>query len=399
MKELLNLGKLYPSDFIPEGLDSSSQPIEMKLIKEKGSGLVRLERSAEPESMYGKYWYRSGTNSTMKLALKDVVDSIMKRQPFEMGDIWLDIASNDGTLLSYVPMSYFRMGIDPADNTYRQQALRSADEVIRAFFSADEFKKARPGKKAKVITSIAMFYDVPNPEKFIQDVRDIMEDDGIWVMQLSYTPLMILQTAFDNICHEHLFYYSLFDLKKLLEDNGLAVVDCELNDVNGGSMRVYIRKPQYAPKTSDVSYYRIQSLIAMEMGLEMDGEEVWRALGEKIAKLKTDVVSFIKTVRGQGSSVWAYGASTKGNTLLQYFGLDHTMIDGIAERNPVKYNHRTLGTNIPIYSEAKMREVQPDYLLILPWHFISEFTMREANYLKAGGKFIVPCPEFKIISK
>jgi NDP-4-keto-2,6-dideoxyhexose 3-C-methyltransferase len=402
MEKLFSLGKLYPSDFLRESEMPRSSPVELQLILDD-NGFVRLEDRAEFDVMYGKYWYRSGINNTMMLALKDVVDSILNVMKIRDGDLWLDIASNDGTLLSYVPSNLNRVGIDPADDTYKAEAEKHANLIIQDFFSAEAFQKHLVNARAKIITSIAVFYDLERPELFIRDVEKVLDDNGLWVMQLSYTPLMLTQLAFDNICHEHLFYYSLFNLKKLLEDNGFKIVDCQLNNVNGGSFRVYIMKQkgderQFASKTHrDVCNFRINSILEYEKTLKMDSVETWMKFFEQVNELKEKTVDFIKSVRAQGKTVWAYGASTKGNTLLQYFGLDNTLIDAIAERSPAKYGMRTVGTNIPIHPESVMRAAKPDYLLVLPWHFIDEFHSREMDYLLAGGKFIVPCPKFEVL--
>jgi len=254
-----------------------------------------------------------------------------------------------------------------------------------------------------MITAIAMFYDIDDPLSFLQDIDEILDDEGLFVLQMSYTPLMLKQLAFDNICHEHIYYYTLTAIKHLLDKVNFNIVDCQLNDINGGSFRVYIRKniadvTKY--KTSpyrDVAKYRIESILTKEQLEKVDTPQPYLEFFENIKKLRDNTVRFVKKAKQEGKSVWGYGASTKGNTLLQWFGLDETLIDGIAERNPVKYGLRTVGTNIPIYSEDKMREANPDYLLILPWHFINEFCERERNYLNGGGKFIVPCPKFEII--
>lgn len=402
MKELFSLGKLYPSDFLRENETPRSNPVELKLVLDD-NGFVRLENRAEFDVMYGKYWYRSGINNTMKLALKDIVDSILGVAKIRDGDLWLDIASNDGTLLSYVPSNLNRIGIDPADDTFKAEAEKHADLIIQDFFSAQAFQNHLVNARAKIVTSIAVFYDLEQPELFIRDVEKVLDDNGLWVMQLSYTPLMLTQLAFDNICHEHLYYYSLFNLKKLLENNGFKIVDCQLNNVNGGSFRVYIMKQsgderQFASKTHrDVCNFRINSILEYEKTLKMDSADTWLNFFERVNNLKQKTVDFIRSVRNEGKTVWAYGASTKGNTLLQYFGLDSTLIDAIAERSPAKYGMRTVGTNIPIHPESVMRAANPDYLLVLPWHFIDEFHSREMDYLLEGGKFIVPCPKFEVL--
>lgn len=403
MKELFTLGELYISDFIAKDAKPQTNKVEMKLMLED-SGAVRLEKCAPLDALYGKYWYRSGINATMKNELKSIVDSICGICPIPIWSLWLDIASNDGTLLSFVPGDVFKMGIDPADNTFKNEAQRHANVIIQDYFSAKVFKDSYFGAfKAKVITSIAMFYDLENPDKFIQDVAEVLDDEGIWVLQMSYTPLMLQQTAFDNICHEHLYYYSLFNIKALLEKNGFKIMDCQLTEINGGSFRVYAMKQAATSKSfssqpyRDVCSFRVNSILEYEKTLKLDCEATWKDFFNKIEDLKEKTVNFIKQEKAKGKTVWGYGASTKGNTLLQYFNLDNTLIDGIAERSPAKFGLKTIGTNIPICSEEEMRKAKPDYLLVLPWHFINEFVAREADFLKNGGKFIVPCPKFVII--
>lgn len=403
MKELFSLGEMYPSDFLAEDEQPRSEKIEMKLVMDD-NGAVRLEKLAPLNVMYGRYWYRSGINYTMRNELKGIVESITSIYKLKENDLWIDIAANEGTLLSFIPKNILRVGIDPADDTYKIEAEKHAHLIIQDFFSARVFKESKFGNlKAKIITSIAMFYDLEDPDTFIKDVDQVLDDDGLWVMQLSYTPLMIEQMAFDNFCHEHAYYYSLFNLKSLLEKNGFKIMDCQLNDINGGSFRVYIMKQNGNEKKfssqpyRDVCNMRISSLLEYEKTIKLDSVDTWLKFYQDINNLKEKTVSFIKKVKSQGKTVGAYAASTKGNTLLQYFGLDHTLIDAIAERSTYKWGLRTVGTNIPIISEDEMRKAKPDYLLVLPWHFINEFIEREDEFLKQGGKFIVPCPKFEII--
>ena len=403
--ELFSLGELYVSDFITGNEQPRGGKVEMKLILDDVDKTVRLEKTAPLNVMFGKYWYRSGTNNTMKKELSNIVDSILHVKELKENDVWIDIACNDGTLLSYLPKNIIKIGIDPVDDSFKVESEKHADLIIQDYFSADLFKSSKFGKcKAKVITSIAMFYDLEEPEKFISDIEEVLDDNGLWVMQLSYTPLMLQQLAFDNICHEHVYYYSLFNLVNLLDKKDLKVVDCQLNDVNGGSFRVYIMKKkgnlkEFATQPHrDVCNFRIQSLLSYEKELKVDSAETWMDFFKRINNLKTELVNFIKEEKSKGKTIWGYGASTKGNTLLQYFGLDNSLIDGIAERSVYKWGLKTVGTNISIYSEDDMRKANPDYLLVLPWHFINEFVQREKEYLEKGGKFIVPCPKFEIIS-
>jgi hypothetical protein len=400
--ELFSLGDLYVSDFITDDGEPRAGKEEMKLLLSKESGLLQLEKAVDPDFMYGKYWYRSGTNATMKKELQDVVESVVDSVPCDDGDIFLDIACNDGTLFTFVPDKFTTIGIDPCDDTYASESRKHASCVVQDYFSAESYKKVSK-KKAKIITTIAMFYDLEDPVSFLSDIDEVMDDEGIFVLQMSYTPLMLDQLAFDNICHEHICFYSLSSMKYLLDKTGFDIVDCILNDVNGGSFRIYIRKKcatrekfKTAPYR-DVANFRIQSLLSHEKELKLNEPEIYQNFYEKILTLREETVNFVKKVKSEGKTIWGYGASTKGNTLLQWFGLDSSLIDGIAERNPDKFGLKTIGTDIPIYSEEDMRMANPDYLLILPWHFIYEFSRREKDYLNRGGKFIVPCPSFEII--
>ena len=403
MKELFTLGNLYVSDFLKEKESPRGGSVEMKMMMDE-NGSVRLDQIAPLDTMYGKYWYRSGINNTMKKELNGIVNSITDIVKLKENDLWVDIACNDGTLLSYVPNNLLRVGIDPVDDSYKIESEKHSNLIIQDYFSHDVFKNSKFGNlKAKVITTIAMFYDLEEPKTFVNDIVKVLDDNGVWVLQLSYTPLMIEQLAFDNICHEHVYYYSLFNIKKMFKECGMDIVDVQLNDTNGGSFRIYCMK-ENSDKTKfgtqpyrDICRFRINSLLQYEESLKLDSVDTWVDFYNRINELKEKTVSFIKSEKEKGKKIWGYGASTKGNTLLQYFGLDHTLIDGIAERSPYKFGLKTVGTNIPIYSEQEMRDQKPDYLLVLPWHFINEFVERESDFLKNGGKFIVPCPKFEII--
>lgn len=401
---IFTLGDLYVSDFVNDGNDGRDRRHNLSIVIDKRYGAARLQNPAPINNMFGKYWYRSGINASMKSELQSIVKSICQNMKIETSDLWLDIACNDGTLLSFVPSNVKKLGIDPADESFYVESSKHADQVIQDFFNKKSYQKSKfKDVKAKIITCIAMFYDLDEPELFLQDVYEVLDNDGLLVIQMSYTPLMIHQLAFDNICHEHIYYWSLISIKRLLNKCGFIVRDCQLNDTNGGSFRLYIQKSNSNPNSfgtapyRDVCKFRIDSLEKLEETQELDSSSTWLQFYDKINNLKDLTVNFIQKEKTNGKTIFGYGASTKGNTLLQYFGLDNSLIDGIAERSPYKYGLKTIGTNIPIISEEQMRVLQPDYLLILPWHFISEFLVRESDYLKNGGKFIIPCPEFKVI--
>jgi len=401
--ELFSLGDLYVSDFIDDNSTPQLVKVPLTMTLDKKSGLVQLKHTAPFEQMYREYWYRSGMNKTMTEELRGIVQKATSLAKHADGDVVLDIGCNDGTLLGFYEKSLYRVGFDPAQNL-RDYSEKNANLIITDLFTVDGYL-AKVGKKAKIVTSIAMFYDLEEPHKFVDDINAVLDTEGLWIVQMSYMPLMLKQMAFDNICHEHLEYYSLSSFEYLMNQHDFRIVDVELNDINGGSFRIYIRKKSAQPQLfvaapyRDVCDFRIQSLLEYERKLKLKDTETYTSWFNKIETLKRQTVDFIKAEKSRGKTIWGYGASTKGNTLLQWYGLDNTLIDAIAERNTDKYGKRTVGSNIIIKSEDEMRQAKPDYLLVLPWHFISEFKSREKAYMDTGGKFIVPCPNFEVISR
>jgi hypothetical protein len=403
--KIVNLGNHYVSDFIKSEVDyENRKKYSLDLELDENIGAARLIEVPPSNTMWGKYWYRSGINATMTKELGNIVEEITSRVRLNEDDVWLDIACNDGTLLRQVPNNLIKIGIDPADDSFVSESSKVAI-IVQDYFSYNSYQRTGHGeKKAKVITTIAMFYDLIDPHPFIQDICKILDNNGVWVLQLSYTPLMIKQLAFDNICHEHAYYHSIGSFKKLFEQHGLRIVDCNLNDVNGGSFRVYVQKESSEVSSfgtsplRDVCNFRLESLLEYENKYyNISDIDVWKNFQNDIEALKQQTVNFIKEEKAKGKKICGYGASTKGNTLLQWFGLDNTLIDAVAERSPYKFGLKTIGTNIPILPEEEVRMMKPDYMLVLPWHFINEFIQRENEYLNNGGKFIVPCPKFEII--
>lgn len=403
-KELFSLGKLYPSDFLKPGEEPRCEPTELKLVMDD-NGLVHLESTAPKEAMWGeRYWYSSSVSGTMKDQLKDVVYSIIDLIDLKKGDLWVDIAGNSGYMLSQVPDRLLKVSIDPVGGEIKKEAEIVCDLVIQDYFSSDGFKKSIYGnKKAAVVTIVSMFYDLWHPEIFLHEVKDIMGDDSLLVLQMSYTPLMLEQLEIGNICHEHAFYYSLFNIKPLLESAGFKIMDVGLNNTNAGSFRIYAMKiggdeKKFSSQTHrDVCKFRVRSLLCYEKLLNLDMPHTWVNFYERINDLKKQTVDFIISEKAKGKTIMGYGASTKFNTTIQYFGLTNEMITAIADRSPAKHGLLTVGSKIPIISEKEMRQRKPDYLLVGPAHFLSEFMEREATLLKSGTKFITTMPKFEII--
>ena len=397
-----DLGNLYVSNFFKEVTpDAPRAPLRLGMGEE--SGLLQLYDTINPDILYRQYWYRSGTNATMTRQLKDIVDGALRWVRLEDKDIVLDIGCNDGTLLRQYPqdVNVVKVGIDPAKNL--AETCRShCDLHLTDYFTDDAYLSLTDGRKAKVITSIAMFYDLEDPHTFVEGVRQCLDDNGIWILQLSYTPLMITQNAFDNIVHEHLEFYTLLSMQYLLERHDLKVVDVELNDTNSGSVRLTVTKKTNPLNSTplfdkDIGEFRYQSLLSYEKQLHLDEPQVYHDFMRRIIILKEKTLNLLGKLAREGKTVFGYGASTKGNTLLQYYGIGQNLVRCIVERQPQKFGLLTVGSWIPIVSEEEMRKTRPDYLLILPWHFINEFRYRERDYLRSGGKFIVPLPELEII--
>ncbi len=386
--DVFDLGKLPISSFpLPSDPAPEDHPVVLSLCE--NTGLVQLKHTVDPDEMYSQYWYMSGVNMSMKIALKSIVDQAIGRTriPLEKGDVVIDIASNDGTLLSFYPQHLFRVGIDPAKNIKPQ----SCDLHINTYFSADAYIAKMGNKKAKIITSIAMFYDLEDPVQFAKDINKILDENGLWIVELSYLPTMLELNSFDTICAEHLEYYSLTSIEHILSKIGMEVEDVELNNVNGGSFRLYIRHKGKAKETEAVRAMRER-----EKNADLTKPSIYFAFASRVEKNKNEMISFLKEQKKLGKKVIGYGASTKGNTILAYYGIGPDLVPYVADRNPIKWGRQTV-TRIPIISEEEARSMNPDYLLAFPYHFMKEFLERETDFLKRGGKFVSPIPKLTFI--
>ena len=386
-KELQNIhsfGNLYVSNFVSKKNINKGIKAPLKLVYCKKCKLLQLEHSAPQEIMYKRfYWYRSGVTLTMKKALKDIYYSINKLNVLKKKDVILDIGANDGTLLKYFKKKYFTIGCEPAKNLIGK-LKKNCDIVIDDFWNFKNFQKiykAKKFKKPKVITAIGMFYDLERPSEFIKAAYDALDDDGIFVAQLMCLDSMIKQNDLGNICHEHLEFYSYESLRYLFEKNGFKIFKIEKNPINGGSYRVFCnKKRKHSVKIKEqTSLKEIKKFI------------------KRVEKNKKRCLDFLNSAKNKNKKVFVYGASTKGNTLLQYYGIDKNLISYAAERSPEKWGKYTVGSGIKIISEKKARELNPDYFFALPYGFINEFIKREYSWMKKGGKFILPYPKFKII--
>jgi hypothetical protein len=381
----------------PDGSPPMARRVPLDLVRcdpaldERACGLVQMRHSVPPTVLYQSYWYRSGVNQTMRDNLAGIAHLAEETAGLAAGDLVVDIGCNDGTLLkSYRTDGIKRLGIDPSNVVAHARA--AGLEVVNDFFSAAALRSVYPEQKAKVITSIAMFYDLENPHYFVGDIKESLHEQGVWVLELSYLPTMLAMNSFDTICHEHLEYYALAPMERLFAEHDLEVVDVHLNDINGGSFRIVVA---HAGKTrpSAEAQARVQQLRLREFELGLDTDAPFAAFRASIKKIRRDLVALLKKAKAQKKVVHGYGASTKGNTTLQYCGITPALVRAIADRNPDKWGSATIGTNLPIISEEDSRKQKPDYYLVLPWHFIEEFKKREKDFLARGGKFILPMPD------
>ena len=394
---VVDLGEQYLTGVFPktenEGRQITSGPLRLvKCHGEDCCGLLQLEHSYESTEMYGEnYGYRSGLNVSMTAHLHRKVAKILEKTRLASEDLVVDIGSNDGTTLSAYPDNLLLVGIDPTGAKFSHYYPAHV-KLIPDYFSADLVTRAFPGKKAKVITSFSMFYDLESPIDFAKQVASVLdESNGIWVFEQSYMPLMLERNSYDTICHEHLEYYGLKQIVWLAEKAGLKIVDVELNDVNGGSFSVVA-----AHKSSDLHDVDgvVKKTLEMETHAGLAGLEPYHAFSRRAHQSKEELLQFIRRVREKGERIIGIGASTKGNVLLQYCGITANDIEAIGDVNPDKFGSVTPGTWIPICDEKAALAAEPDYLLVLPWHFRDFFL---TNPLFRGRKLVFPLPTLEVV--
>lgn len=360
---------------------------------ENACGLLQLQHSIPPEILYANYWYRSGTNQTMRNHLQGIVKSAMSIvEPKEKRV--LDIGCNDGTLLAAYPEGFELWGFDPSDIA---QETRDWVQVVGTIFPSSQGRARLAGRKFDVITSIAMFYDLEDPIDFASNIKESLAENGIWILEMSYMPLMLKMNSFDTICHEHLEYYSLEVLQYITRAAGLRIFKVELNAINGGSIRCYVSHDNCIKYDTREAEEYIRLLQLMEFEMQLDTDEPYRAFQERIERLREEMGELMARIRANGETVHVYGASTKGNVLLQWYNIDAFKIEYAADRNPQKDGAMTLGTNIKIISEEKSRAMKPDYYLVLPWHFRREFLEREADTIRNGTRMLFPLPDIEVV--
>jgi len=389
--KVFSLGNIYfTGKFLKRKKNPRKGPINVVMCK--NCELVQLGNNFDIKYLYGPdYGYQTGINATMTEHVKKVARVLSKKTKIKRNEMALDIASNDGTLLNFYSKNITTFGMDPLVKKFESN-YKKIDYKISDFFSAIKIKKITR-KKFKIITALSVFYDLLNPNKFLNDVNEILDDSGIFLLEFADLASIIKFNMFDTFCHEHLEYYSLKVISKMCKKNDLRIFDIKTNSINGGSIQLFICKKSANYKNNNTP---INRAFSFERKLKLHKKETYIKFFKKIKKIKKQTFNFIQKAKNKNKTIHCYGASTKGNVLLQYFKLNNKMISHVAERNPKKYNLYTPGSRIQIISESQSRKMLPDYYLVLPWHFKKEILIREKETIKNGSKFIFPLPKFTV---
>ena len=394
--EILKLGEqaltgVFPKTGEAESCDTGPVTL-VKCASGDGCGLVQMKETYSLAQMYGPtYGYRTGLNASMVNHIEAAMRGIAEAYPPKEGNLVVDIGSNDGTgLNSYSSNQSIVVGVDPSGAKFKEYYNPNIT-LIPDFFTFNAVNEKFPGKKASIITSFSMFYDLPAPIEFAENIKQLLDTDGVWIFEQSYMPRMIEQNSFDTICQEHLEYYALYQIEYILKHAGLKVIDLSFNDVNGGSFRVTAtHKESSLSVTTDL----IKETRSSELEIGIHSLDYYREFASRVDAVKIQVREFLDECKVQGKRVYGLGASTKGNVLLQYYGIDRSDLIAIGEVNPDKYGCVTPGSNIPIIPESEVFELKPDYLFVLPWHFRSFFENTEAF---KGQRLVFPLPNLSVV--
>lgn len=392
--KVLSLGNQKLTGVFPSDKNQEEQGGPVDLVWCPDSGLLQMLQSYSLEAMYGdNYGYRSGLNKSMVDHLTRKVNFLENYANPKPNDLVIDIGSNDATSLKAYTGNFKKVGIDPTGLKFKKYYPQEIN-LIPDFFTAQKFKNSFPNLKAKIITSIAMFYDLESPIDFAKDIYECLDDEGIWHFEQSYMPSMLKANSYDTICHEHLEFYSLAVVKFIVEQAGMKIIDVQMNSINGGSFAITACKKQakYLPNNAVIDW-----LLEEESKMKLNTVEPYLKFAERVKLHKESLLSLVRSLVQDGKKVFGYGASTKGNVMLQYCGFSENEIQYISEVNEEKFGKYTPGTNIPIISEKDAENLKPDYYLVLPWHFRENILSREKDFINRGGKFIFPFPHIEIV--
>jgi hypothetical protein len=389
---ILDLGIQPLSGVFPERGESDPPSGPLIILKCGKCDLVQLAHDYPKEWLYGEnYGYRSGLNNSMAKHLICKAKNLETYTNLTSQDFVLDIGSNDGTLLNAYSKGIQRVGIDPTLGKF-SEFYDSSIHKVEKFFSSSAYLE--DFKKAKLITSISMFYDLQNPRKFVADVRDCLRKDGFWHFEQSYLYSMLSSNSYDTICHEHLEYYSMKAIKYLLELEGMKIIDVELNRINGGSFALTATHIDNPVSPSPLVQWLLDK---EELNAELEIHPLLH-FSKTVPRHRESLQNLLGRLHNDGKVIWGLGASTKGNVLLNYCGFNEKDIARICDVNDYKFTRMTPGSNIPICPESELLETMPDFAIVLPWHFRDNIISRQTEYMSRGGKLIFPLPDIEVLS-
>ena len=389
LTDLFSLGEQYVSNFVPEADVLAGPLVPIEIVMCKGCSLVQQRYSANSEYLYRhRYWYQSAVTSTMREHLTAAAREVTEMAALGTGDLVIDIGANDGTLISSFPPGLRRVGFEPAPNFEGPPGVTWLSKFWP--LSDDDMDSQRLHPKAKAITAFGMFYDLEDPQAFINGVAEHLHPDGVFVAQLMCLKQTVEQADVGNFCHEHLEFYSLKNLKMMFDRAELELFDISENDINGGSYRLWVGHKGRFPRTNAYVEARLA-----EGKMRLDEENTFHWLWSRMIRERGRCLEFINREVHKGKKIWVYGASTKGNVILQWYNLNPATIVAACDASPAKWGLRTPGSGIRISNHAEFRAAKPDYALVLPWAFIEEFKTFEQDWLQSGGRFLVPLPTFR----
>ena len=391
--DLFSLGKISFTGRFPNTIRQNIPKAYLNVLMCKKCKLVQLDRNFDLNYLYGKnYGYRTGINKTMTDHVKKIVRKCSALVKLKSKQYVLDIGSNDATLLNFYANDIIKVGVDPLVNKYKK-FYKKINYKISNFFKIKDIEKIKIKKKFKIISALSVFYDLRDPNKFIKEIKKILDDKGVFVLEHVDLYYIIKNNIFDTICHEHLVFYSSKIIIEMMKNNGLKVFNHEYNEINGGSSRYYICHSKANFKVSK----NIKKVLLREnlQGIEL--KKTYKLFFTKILNEKIKLIKLIKKIKNEEQDIHGYGASTKGNVLLQFYNINNKVVNYIADRNPLKWNSFTPGTKIKIISESQSRKIKPHFYLVLPWHFKNEILIREKNIRKKGTKFIFPLPKVRVV--
>ena len=394
LRYVSTLGNQYLTGIFPNSINQRVPKGDLGMVLCNKCSLLQLQDSFDATVMYGdNYGYLSSLNLHMVKHLKSKSDKLKKISQLEKNEIVIDIGSNDVTSLKNYSDDFILIGVDPTikklKNFYRKDIITISD-----FFTKDLVNRYLKKKKAKIITTISMFYDLPSPINFAEDIWECLDDQGVWHLEQSYMPMMVKNTSYDTICHEHLEYYSLKSIKYIFDIVGFKIIDLEFNDINGGSFAITVSKKNSKYKeNSRIIEWLLKKEELYKYNLFSTHKEFFKK-AEKHKKLFKELLLNLKDMK---KKIIGYGASTKGNVILQYCGITTDILDVIVDVNKDKHNKFTPGSKIKIVGENFIKKLKPDYMVVMPWHFKNFIMNKEKSFLNHGGKLIFPLPDVEIV--